>query len=165
MYTWKNSAADLIIIGSGAAGMMAAVYAAENGIHPLLVEKNEKAGKKIYITGKGRCNLTNACGLNEFLANVPVNPRFLYSALHLLSPEDTMAWMERWGCPVKVERGRRVFPVSDKASDVTKALQRALNTYGVPTLLHHTADKLVMDHGKITGVTMTDGTVLSTKAR
>ena len=144
--------------------MMAAVYAAENGIHPVLIEKNEKAGKKIYITGKGRCNLTNACGLNEFLANVPVNPRFLYSALHLLSPDDMMAWMERWGCPVKVERGRRVFPISDKASDVTKTLQSALNYYGVPTLLHHTADKLVMENGKITGVTMTDGTVLSAKA-
>lgn len=144
--------------------MMAAVYAAENGIHPLLIEKNEKAGKKIYITGKGRCNLTNACGLNEFLANVPVNPRFLYSALHLLSPDDMMAWMERWGCPVKVERGRRVFPVSDKASDVTKTLQSALNFYSVPTMLHHTADKLVMENGKITGVMMTDGIVLSAKA-
>ena len=144
--------------------MMAAVYAAENGVRPLLIEKNEKAGKKIYITGKGRCNLTNACGINEFLANVPVHPRFLFSALHLLSPDDLMAFMERWGCPVKVERGRRVFPVSDKASDVTKALQNALNTSGVQTQLRQTVGSLVISNGRAEGVRLTDGTMIPAKA-
>ena len=81
-----NSKADLAIIGAGAAGMMAALYAAQSGVRPLILEKNEKAGKKIYITGKGRCNLTNDCDLQEFLREVPVNPRFLYAALKALSP-------------------------------------------------------------------------------
>ena len=144
--------------------MMAAVYAAENGVKPLLIEKNEKAGKKIYITGKGRCNLTNACGINEFLANVPVHPRFLYSALHLLSPDGMMAFMERWGCPVKIERGRRVFPVSDKASDVTKALQNALNASGVPTHLRRTVRSLVIRDGLAAGVCLDDGTVVPARA-
>ena len=144
--------------------MMAAVYAARNGCRPLLIEKNEKPGKKMYITGKGRCNLTNACDQEEFLRNVPVNPRFLYSALHLLNPEGTMAFVEKWGCPVKVERGRRVFPVSDKASDVTKAFQKALNALDVPCLYEKTVSGLSLSDGKVNGAVLADGTMIPAKA-
>ena len=115
-----------VIIGGGAAGMMAAVSAAQNGCEVLLLEKNEKLGKKIYITGKGRCNFTNACDAQEFSDNVMRNPRFFYSAFHAFSNYDAMAFFEENGMPVKVERGGRAFPVSDHASDVTKALTKRM---------------------------------------
>ena len=108
----------VIVIGGGAAGLMAALSAAEAGASVLLLEGNEKLGKKIYITGKGRCNVTNACEPAAFMNKVVKNPRFLFSALNAFGPEDMMALLERLGCPVKVERGDRVFPVSEKASDV-----------------------------------------------
>lgn len=111
--------------------MMAAVFCAQNGADVCLFEKNEKTGKKLYITGKGRCNFTNACNREEFLLHVPRNSRFLYSALSLFSPDDMMAWLENAGCPVKVERGRRAFPRSDKASDVTRALCSEMTRLGV----------------------------------
>ena len=114
--------ADIVVIGGGAAGMAAALFAARAGASVLLLEKNEKLGKKVYITGKGRCNLTNDCDTDEFMAQVPRNPRFLYSALNFFSPQDMMSLLESAGCPVQVQRGRRVFPVSEKASDVTRAL-------------------------------------------
>ena len=101
---------DILVIGGGAAGMAAALFAAEAGASVLLLEKNEKLGKKVYITGKGRCNLTNDCGPDDFLAQVPRNPRFLYSALQFFSPQDMIALLENAGCPVQVQRGRRVFP-------------------------------------------------------
>ena len=113
---------NVIIIGGGAAGLSAALFASRAGAHVTLLEKNEKFGKKLYITGKGRCNLCNACDLDTFLKNVPRNPRFLYSALRFLSPDALQALMNELGCPTKVERGNRVFPVSDHASDVSKAL-------------------------------------------
>lgn len=115
-----------VIIGGGAAGMMAAVSAAQSGCEVLLLEKNEKLGKKIYITGKGRCNFTNACDAQEFSDNVMRNPRFFYSAFHAFSNYDAMAFFEENGMPVKVERGGRAFPVSDHASDVTKALTKRM---------------------------------------
>ena len=111
--------------------MMAAVFCAQSGADVCLFEKNEKTGKKLYITGKGRCNFTNACTREEFLLHVPRNSRFLYSALSFFSPDNMMAWLEDAGCPVKVERGRRAFPQSDKASDVTKALCASMTGLGV----------------------------------
>ena len=117
--------AEILVIGGGAAGMMAAVFAAKAGANVTLLEKNEKLGKKVYITGKGRCNLTNDCNLDEFLSQVSRNPRFLYSALSFFSSRDMMSLMEENGCPVTVQRGKRVFPASEKASDVTKALSGA----------------------------------------
>ena len=122
---------DVIVIGGGAAGMFAAVQAGYAGARVLLLEPNERLGKKLYITGKGRCNLTNACSWQEVLKNVPTNPRFLYSALSGFTPEDAVSFFESHGCETKVERGRRVFPVSDKSASVVEALKTALGYAGV----------------------------------
>lgn len=119
------------IIGGGAAGMMAALFAARAGARVKLFERNEKLGKKIYITGKGRCNLTNVAQGQEFLANVPRNPRFLYSALNRLDSAGMVELIESLGVKTKVERGGRVFPASDHASDITRALERELRRLGV----------------------------------
>ena len=130
------NALSVAVIGGGPAGQMAAITAAQNGHRVTLLEKNEKLGKKLYITGKGRCNVTNACGRDGFFANVIRNPRFLYSAYAAFSERDMMAFLERNGCSVKVERGQRVFPVSDKSSDVQRALDRALKAAGVTVRLN-----------------------------
>ena len=128
----------IAIIGGGAAGLMAAAYAAEicdpDTDEILLIEQNDRMGKKLRITGKGRCNLTNDCDRDEFLANVPTNPRFLYAALAGFDTKDTQAYFESLGVPLKVERGKRVFPVSDKAGDVVEALVRRNRELGVTTL-------------------------------
>ncbi|MDO5477158.1 MAG: NAD(P)/FAD-dependent oxidoreductase [Eubacteriales bacterium] len=121
---------DVIIIGAGAAGLMAGVAAAQNGHRVTILEKNEKAGKKIYITGKGRCNLTNDCATEDFFGYVARNHKFLYSAVYGFDHEMVKAFFEESGCPLKVERGNRVFPVSDHASDVTGALVRRLQQLG-----------------------------------
>ncbi len=126
----------VIVVGGGAAGMMAAIGAAGEGARVTLLEKNEKLGKKIYITGKGRCNLTNACDVSEFPEHVVSNPRFFLSALHGLTNLDTVALFERLGLPTKTERGKRVFPVSDKSSDVIRALERECRRLGVSVHLH-----------------------------
>ena len=113
----------IIVVGGGPAGLMSAFFAANNNNDVLLLEKNEKLGKKLYITGKGRCNVTNEkCVGQEFLNNVVSNPKFLYSASSAFDYDDTVNFFEKFGCKLKVERGGRVFPVSDKASDITKAL-------------------------------------------
>ena len=156
--------AEILVIGGGAAGMMAAVFAARAGAEVTLLEKNEKLGKKVYITGKGRCNLTNDCDLDEFLAQVPRNPRFLYSALSFFSSRDMMALMEENGCPVTVQRGRRVFPSSEKASDVTKALTGLLRKWNVRIRLNCDVRCLKTENGLITGAELTDGTFLSADA-
>ncbi len=124
---------SLAVIGGGPAGMAAAVFAARNGADVTLYEKNGKnrLGKKLAITGKGRCNITNDCTRDEFLANVPRNPRFLYSAYYAFPPQDVMTFFEELGVPVKVERGKRVFPESDRAADVVNALSKALNVESV----------------------------------
>ena len=127
---------NVIILGGGAAGMMAALFSAREGAETLLLEKNEKLGKKVYITGKGRCNLTNTAELEDFFAQVPRNPRFLQSSMHAFAWRDTVALVESLGTKTKVERGGRVFPVSDKASDVTAALQRGLRSAGAQVLLN-----------------------------
>lgn len=126
----------VVVIGGGAAGMMAAIAAAANGAQVILIEKNEKLGKKIYITGKGRCNVTNACSTEDFFNSVIHNPKFLYSAIYGFSSDDLRKMIEDAGCPLKVERGDRVFPVSDRASDITSALHRIMKQYDVKILLN-----------------------------
>ena len=121
----------VIVIGGGAAGMLAAQAAAEAGARVTLLEKNEKLGKKLFITGKGRCNLTNAADMQTVMANVMSNPRFLYSAFSEFTNRDIIKRVEDNGCPLKTERGNRVFPVSDHSSDVIAALERGLRKAGV----------------------------------
>ena len=156
--------AEILVIGGGAAGMMAAVFAARAGAPVTLLEKNEKLGKKVYITGKGRCNLTNDCDRDGFLAQVPRNPRFLYSALNFFSPRDMMALLEENGCPVTVQRGKRVFPASEKASDVTKALTSLLRKENVRIQLNSEVRRLKTENGLVTGAELADGTVLPANA-
>ena len=139
------------VVGGGAAGMMAAIFAARAGADVTLFERNDRMGKKLRITGKGRCNLTNNCELNEFLANVPTNPRFLYAALASFSTADTMAFFEEAGVPLKTERGKRVFPISDKAADIVAALEKQCIRAGVH-ILHRRVDELLIRDGTVYGV-------------
>ena len=148
---------DLIVIGGGAAGMAAALFAARGGASVTLLERNEKLGKKVYISGKGRCNLTNDCDRDTFLSQVPRNPRFLYGALSFFSPQDMMALLERAGCPVTVQRGRRVFPSSEKASDVTRALTSLMRDAGVRVRLNTGVRSLETEGGRITAVRTESG--------
>ena len=152
---------DVLVIGGGAAGLMAAYAAASYGARVRILEHNEKAGKKIYITGKGRCNLTNDCTRDEFMREVARNPRFLYSALSALSPQDMMSLMEENGLPLVTERGRRVFPASYHASDVTKTLEKMLRRLDVEILFHTQASHLLTEDGHISGVETADGHRLS----
>ncbi len=155
---------EVIVIGGGAAGLMAAVAASEAGARVTLLERNEKLGKKIYITGKGRCNATNACEPDAFMKNVVKNPRFLYSALNALSPADMMAWLEKNGCPIVVERGNRVFPESQKASDVTRAFEHALRRNNVNVRLNTRVKSVDAKEAKVTGVTLENGWQLNADA-
>lgn len=122
----RRDMSRVIVVGGGAAGMMAACASAASGHQVILLEKNEKLGKKIYITGKGRCNVTNSADRDEFFRNIVTNGKFLYSSIYQFDHQAMISFLEEYGCPVKTERGGRVFPVSDHASDVTAALQRAL---------------------------------------
>lgn len=130
------------VIGGGAAGLMAAYVAAEKGNEVILFEKNEKLGKKIYITGKGRCNFTNDCSAEDFLQNVVRGRKFLTGAIYSFPPKKTIEFFEKYGLSVKIERGNRAFPVSDHASDVTKTLEKACKTAGVSIHLNEKAEKL-----------------------
>ena len=154
----------VIVIGGGAAGMMAAITAAEQGAAVLLLEKNEKLGKKIYITGKGRCNVTNACETEDLLKNVVTNRRFLYSALYSFTNEDTMHFFEECGVPLKVERGDRVFPVSDKSSDIINGLARRLKQAGVTVRFGAEVNKVSVKDGVVKGVELQNGENLSCDA-
>ena len=154
----------VLVIGGGAGGMMAAIFAARSGAQVTLLERNEKLGKKVYITGKGRCNVTNDCTLDEFLRETPRNPRFLYSALSFFSPQDMMALLEEAGCPVTVQRGRRVFPASEKASDVIRTLTRLLQQSGVEVRLNTRVKALNQAEGRVSGVTLMSGEVLAADA-
>ena len=149
----------VVVVGGGAAGMMAAVAAAENGHTVTLLEKNEKLGKKVYITGKGRCNLTNNCEVEELLAAVCVNRKFLYSAFYGFTSQDTIDFFEQSGMHTKTERGNRVFPASDHASDVIAALSGRLKKSGVKVMLHAEVKELLMEAPtrRITGVVLQDG--------
>ncbi len=151
---------DCIVIGAGAAGMMCAITAAEMGKKVLLIEKNKVFGKKLRITGKGRCNVTNDCDADTFFANVVHHPAFLRSAYASFSCYDTMAFFERLGVPLKTERGGRVFPVSDRASDIVQALTDRLQQLDV-SVVHAEAESLCFTDGRISGVRLKTGEVLS----
>jgi predicted Rossmann fold flavoprotein len=130
------------VVGGGAAGMFASIFAAKNGNEVHLFEKNEKLGKKIFITGKGRCNVTNAADIETLLANVRANPKFLYSAFYGCSNDMVMDFFEKEGCRLKVERGDRVFPLSDHSSDIIATLERAMKREGVKIHLRHEVKSL-----------------------
>lgn len=147
----------VLVIGGGAAGMMAAYAAGMCGHEVTLLEQNEKLGKKIYITGKGRCNFTNASPLEEIMQAVVSNPKFLYSAFYTFSNDAVMDFFENQGMPYKIERGNRAFPVSDHASDVIRALERAMKEQDVRIRLHTQVRELLIEDDKATGVLLTDG--------
>ncbi len=134
-----------IVIGGGAAGCYAAIHAAYNGERVLLIEKNKTIGKKLRITGKGRCNLTNDCDLDTLMKNIPCGGRFLYSAFAACSPQDVMAYFENLGVRLKVERGNRVFPVSDQAAEVVQALYDELKRTGVELITGTVTELLIAD--------------------
>lgn len=147
----------VIVIGGGAAGMMAALAAAKQGSRVILFEKNEKLGRKLFITGKGRCNLTNAADMEALLDSVLTNSKFLYSAFYSFDNQSVMTFFEEAGCPVKVERGERVFPVSDHSSDVIAALERELKRRKVEIRLKQRVKGIEAQEGKITGIALADG--------
>ena len=152
----ETDARRVAVIGAGAAGMMAAITAAEAGADVTLFERNDRVGKKLRITGKGRCNVTNNCDNNEFLSNVPTNPRFLYASLSRFSTADTMAFFEDAGVPLKTERGKRVFPISDRAADIVSAMERRCREAGV-TLVHRRVRGLIIEDRSVVGLKYGDG--------
>ncbi len=147
----------VIVVGGGASGMLSAYSAAKSGKRVILLEKNEKLGKKIYITGKGRCNLCNDLPTNEFFNFVVSNPKFLYSSINTFSPQDTMNLFESLGLKLKVERGNRVFPLSDKASDVTKILEKTLVSNNVDIRLNTEVKNIAIENNCVIGVNTTEG--------
>ena len=150
-----TSTTKIAVIGGGAAGMMAAVFAASVGASVTVFEKMKFTGTKLRITGKGRCNLTNNCTVNEVIENIPTNPRFMYASLSAFPPQSVMDFFEEAGVPLKTERGNRVFPMSDKASDVVDALRQKLRALGVKVVFDRVTDILVKngEHGcEISGV-------------
>ncbi|MBR3848984.1 MAG: NAD(P)/FAD-dependent oxidoreductase [Oscillospiraceae bacterium] len=151
----KQTDFDTLIVGGGAAGMMAAITAAEQGCRVRLLEKNDRPGRKLYITGKGRCNLTNDCPVQTVLENIPTNPKFLYSALRTFPPQRTMEYFTALGVPLKVERGKRVFPVSDRAADVIDALRNRMRELRVEYICC-TVRELLSDNGRVVGVRTND---------
>ncbi|MEG2158929.1 MAG: aminoacetone oxidase family FAD-binding enzyme, partial [Clostridia bacterium] len=158
---------NIAVIGGGASGMMAGVIAGSNGATVTLYEKNEKLGKKIYITGKGRCNCTNFCDANEFLSSIVTNSRFLYSSVNAFTPQDFVDFLNANGLRTKVERGNRVFPDSDKASDVTKTFESLLRRYNVIISLNTTVNSIsVIENGvllhTITGIVQYDKVIIAT---
>lgn len=144
------------IIGAGAAGMMAAVTAAERGLEVSLIEKNDRFGKKLLITGKGRCNVTNNSDIQTHIDNIPTNPRFMYAALNHFTPDDTIAFFEGLGVKLKTERGKRVFPVSDRSSDIVGAFKRKINSLGIETICGR-ASKIIPGEGGGLSVMCDDG--------
>lgn len=161
---------EIIVIGGGAAGMMAAVAASARGHHVVLLEKNEKLGKKLFITGKGRCNVTNGADVETLLSNVCTNEKFLYSAFYSFDNQSVMEIIERAGCPLKTERGDRVFPVSDHSSDVIAAFNRLLMRQGVELRLNTCVKELLWEgsllekNSRIQGVRLKDGQILCADA-
>ncbi|MCY1714214.1 NAD(P)/FAD-dependent oxidoreductase [Caproiciproducens galactitolivorans] len=153
---------DALIIGGGAAGMLAAGTAAQNGLRVCLLEKKDRPGRKLLITGKGRCNLTNACDVQTLIASVPSNGRFLYSAVTQFTPQDTIRFFEDLGVPTKVERGNRVFPQSDKSVDVVDALTNFVKRNGAD-LVTGEAKRLILKGNTVHGAQLADGTQISAK--
>ncbi len=154
----------IIVVGGGAAGMIAAIFAARNGKNVTLIEQNEKLGKKLFITGKGRCNFTNACDTEDLFQNVVTNPKFLYSAFYTFSNQMVMDFFEEIGLPYKVERGNRVFPASDHSSDVIKVLEKELKKERVEILLNTKVKTLIIEDGKCKGVLLKDKKVMLSKS-
>ena len=148
---------DGIVIGGGPAGMFAAIVAAQRGQKVLLLERNDRLGKKLLITGKGRCNVTNHCSAQEVLANIPRNGKFLYSAMEKFPPEKIEAFFEKHQCPLKVERGNRVFPVSDRSASILDCLKTQLGKAGVH-VDHHRVLEILQEEGVVTGVRTQNGT-------
>ncbi len=142
---------DGVVIGGGPAGMFAAIIAAQQGSKVLILEKMDRLGKKLLITGKGRCNVTNNCTATEVLENIPRNSRFLYSALDRFPPQKVVEYFENSGCPLKTERGNRVFPVSDKSASILDCLKKDLQRYKV-SIRNEAAKEIVTCDGKVTGV-------------
>lgn len=151
---------NVIVVGGGAAGMIAAVFAARNGNKVTLIEHNEKLGKKLFITGKGRCNFTNACDTEDLFQNVVTNPKFLYSAFYTFPNTMVMDFFQELGLPYKIERGNRVFPVSDHSSDVIKVLEKELNKLGVTILLNTKVTSLIIEDNTCKGVIIKGGKIL-----
>ena len=150
----------IIVVGGGAAGMMAALFSARSGARVTLLERNEKLGKKLYITGKGRCNLTNAADMEQFQRSIFRNPRFMYAAFSAFDNHSLMDLIEELGVPLKTERGGRVFPQSDKSSDVISALKRALERANVEIRLNTRVRALIIQNDVCGGVELEDGTAL-----
>lgn len=149
--------ANVLVIGGGAAGLLAGIAAAQNGAQTVILEKMRRPGKKILITGKGRCNITNNCDLQEIIKNIPGNGRFLNSALRRFTNQDIVQLLEDNGLPTKVERGGRVFPVSDKAADVVDTLVKIYKNYGGRLLTDCKVKSIMAEFGKITGAVTADG--------
>ena len=150
----------VVIVGGGASGMMCAALLKKEDCEVVLIEKNGKLGKKLFITGKGRCNLTNDCTIEDFLANVVVNSKFVMSAIHGFTSQDTMAFFEENSLKLKVERGNRVFPESDKSSDVIKCLERVIKSNKTQILLNTEVDKILTENGIAKGVITDTGAVI-----
>ena len=155
---------QVVVIGGGAAGTMAAYMAAKNGHKVTLLEKNEKLGKKIFITGKGRCNVTNACDITDFFESIPTNSKFLYSAVYSFTNQDVVDFFVDAGCPLKVERGDRFFPVSDHSSDIIAALKRKLSEVLVDVKLNTAVKELLIENEKVTGVILDNGKKITADA-
>lgn len=149
----------IIVVGGGASGMMAAAIAAREGKDVTIIEKNEKLGKKLFITGKGRCNITSTLDIDEMIYNIPGNGNFMYSAFYTFSNHDLITFIEDLGVQLKVERGNRVFPASDKSSDIIRAFERYLNKNNVKILLNKKVDDILLENDKITGV-VCDGEII-----
>ncbi len=150
---------DVLVIGGGAAGTIAAGTSAENGYRTALLEKNSRLGRKVLVTGKGRCNICNNCDVNTVIENVPTNPRFLYSALAKFPPREVIEFFEDLGLPLKTERGNRVFPQSDRAMDVVDTLTSYVKHSGAK-ILQGEADQLLIEDGAVKGVELKDGRVI-----
>ena len=150
----------VIIVGGGAAGMFAAVHASDKGHEVHLFEKNEKLGKKLYITGKGRCNITNACDVEELFQAVIGNPKFLYSSFYTYTNQNVIDFFENEGLATKIERGNRVFPVSDHSSDVIRTLSEAMRKRGVQIHLNQKVEKVLQKDGTFDGIVLEDGKIV-----
>jgi len=159
----RSLKAELAVIGGGAAGLFAAAQAAGLGVSCVLIEPNRVLGRKLRITGKGRCNLTNNCDIKTLMENIPENPRFLYGAFSRFGPEDTMRFFEGIGVPLKTERGNRVFPQSDSANQVADALVSLCRRNGVEIVTDR-AEKLVCEEGHIAGVSCSNVEIYCNKA-
>ena len=151
---------DGVVVGGGPAGMFAAITAAQQGHNVLLLEKNDQLGRKLLITGKGRCNVTNACSVTDVMQNIPQNPRFLYSAMNAFPPQSIMDFFEWNGCPLKIERGNRVFPESDKAISIRNCLENSLLENGVHIKKAVVKD-LIVESGRVRGVKLADSEILA----